>query len=49
MAAIGLGEGRRLDHGDLYEKIEMQLPAYARPVFVRMQRHVEKTSKSLIF
>ena len=44
MAAVVLGPGARIDGEALFERLEISLPPYARPAFVRIQAAPELTS-----
>ncbi|KAF7655367.1 hypothetical protein LDENG_00057120 [Lucifuga dentata] len=44
MAAMVIGQGLVFDGKKLYEHVEKDLPAYARPLFIRLQEVMEMTS-----
>ena len=43
MAAVAVGKSKMMDMGELYRRVEKDLPFYARPVFIRVARELAIT------
>ena len=45
MAAVAVGKSKMMDMGELYRRVEKDLPFYARPVFIRVAKELAITGE----